>query len=337
MRNWCSYRTDADEARRTLPLLLSVQMVLFLWGGLLVSPAVEAQSSHYLTGSVGITPRPALTDPNGFADIQSAGEARVNTWNGEIDFSQALDGTHYVYESDSEFIVVERLIRTAGQYVDSVRTSADPGQCYRARLHAVSPAASSISRGSAEQCIEDSCPLLLDMDLNGFHLVGTEDGVEFDLDADGVPEALGWTSRDALDGFLCWDRNRDGQINDGRELFGNSTPLAAGGVAKNGYLAMAELDDPALGGNGDGILSNEDAIFRDLCVWFDLDHDGVSGQSELFTLEQVGVLELDTAFRSSWRRDRFGNVFRFGSRGQVEFRATERSFQTYDVFFATRP
>ncbi len=308
-----------------------------LWIALVLSisstATADAQSSHYMTGSVGITARPGAT--TGGPDVQSAGKARINKWNGEIDWSQPLDGVHYVYESDSENVVMERRLETSGQYVNSVRASAEPGRCYRARLDAVTPLAADISRGSSEQCFEDSCPVLLDLDGDGFRLVGTGGGVDFDLDADGSSERIGWTAPGALDGFLCWDRDGNDRIDDGAELFGTATPLLAGGLAANGYLALAELDEEVRGGDADGVLSRNDELFRQLCVWFDLDHDGEADDGEWATLEELRVLEIDLDYRSSWRRDRHGNLFRFRSSARVEHRKTDRPVQSYDVFFAT--
>ena len=177
-------------------------------------------------------------------------------------------------------------------------------------------------------------PILLDLDSNGFHLVGLEEGVDFDMDGDGVVERLGWTRGDQLDAFLCNDRNGNGLIDDGTELFGNFTPLAGGGRAANGYLAVRELDTPALGGNGDGYLNEADSGFHALCLWIDLDHDGATDEGELTSLTEMGVLEVEHEYTVTRRRDRHGNLFALKSRGWMEGSGgSERRLQTYDVFF----
>lgn len=324
-------------ARASSMGLRNLAVGLCALSGLCVFEPAHAQLfPPYLTGSVGISARPAgmTSGPH----VDSTTEVRVNKWNGELDASASIHGSHLIHQSGSEFepTVAEEQINGMGQYFGFVRTHADPGTCYRAKLFAFSPGAEQISRGSAEQCFEDSCPILLDLDRNGFRLVGTDGGVSFDLDADGAPERLGWTAAGALDGFLCRDLNGNGTIDDGRELFGTATLLEGGELAENGYLALAELDQVPQGGNGDGRVSEADALFPELCVWFDFDHDGRAGHGEVTGLQDLGVLELVLDYRTSWRRDRFGNLFRFGSSGTLEISGTAVRVQSYDVFFATR-
>jgi hypothetical protein len=90
------------------------------------------------------------------------------------------------------------------------------------------------------------------------------------------------------DGLLALDRNHDGAINDGSELFGSGTTLANGQKAGNGYQAMAELDT-----NGDGVVSSADSAFADLRVWVDGNADGVSQANELKSLADLGIKQLD--------------------------------------------
>ena len=69
-----------------------------------------------------------------------------------------------------------------------------------------------------------SSPIIVDSFRNGYSLTSVSDGVWFDLDADGVPELVSWTQRDSDDEFLVMDRNGNGRIDDGSEMFGNHTP-----------------------------------------------------------------------------------------------------------------
>ncbi|MDF7675572.1 calcium-binding protein, partial [Neisseriaceae bacterium ESL0693] len=137
-------------------------------------------------------------------------------------------------------------------------------------------------------------PLILDLDGDGIETIaaGNFDGVLFDHDHDGIRTATGWVSRD--DGLLVFDRNGDGIINDGSELFGDSTPLADGSLASNGYAALAEFDS-----NGDGKVDASDDRFNQLLVWRDLNQDGISQKDELFTLSQLGIQSLNLAHQNS--------------------------------------
>lgn len=81
----------------------------------------------------------------------------------------------------------------------------------------------------------------------GYLLSGANDPVLFDIDGDGQLNRIGWTSREGDDAFLALDRNGNGFIDDGTELFGNATRLRSGLAAANGFDALAEFDE-----NGDG-------------------------------------------------------------------------------------
>ncbi|MFY9826362.1 MAG: hypothetical protein WAM82_33670 [Thermoanaerobaculia bacterium] len=184
---------------------------------------------------------------------------------------------------------------------------------------------------------DENCPILLDLKLNGFHLSGPDPAVSFDINADGTLDDIAWTKAGEDDAFLCLDRNHNGIIDDGAELFGYATPLLSGEPAKIGYRALAELDDASLGGNGDGRVDARDRMFRDLCAWVDRNRDGISQPNEIYTLDQVGVVALEFRYTTIHVEDSYGNLFRYTSRVEMRGPAgSVLSWPTYDVIFAAQ-
>jgi hypothetical protein len=128
-------------------------------------------------------------------------------------------------------------------------------------------------------------PIVLDLDSNGIQTLSVDSGVQFDLLANGQPVQTGWVG--SGDGLLVMDRNNDGTINDGSELFGSSTVLPDGTKAIDGYQALAQLDT-----NNDGVISSADAQFVRLGVWVDGDANGAAGTGEVKSLAELNISQL---------------------------------------------
>ena len=156
-------------------------------------------------------------------------------------------------------------------------------------------------------------PILLDLDGDAFTLEGLDNPVYFDIDDVGEKSKITWTKGDSLDAFLFFDRNRNGRVDHGGELFGTATPLQEGGRAGNGYKALAEFDQVKWGGNANRIIDSMDAIFNHLGLWVDSNHDGISQSQEMVTLHEAQVQAISLGYRVRDERDEHGNWFRFHS------------------------
>lgn len=125
-------------------------------------------------------------------------------------------------------------------------------------------------------------PLIIDLGEEGIELCTVKDGVNFDLDNNGFAEKTAWIGNE--DGFLAYDRNNNGKIDNGGELFGDQVILKSGVKSLSGFDALLELDN-----NQDEKIDEHDSIYDILIVWKDTNHNGISETNEMTSLSDNGI------------------------------------------------
>jgi hypothetical protein len=178
---------------------------------------------------------------------------------------------------------------------------------------------------------ESPTPILISVSGKKFDLTDAAGGVDFDIDNDAALERTSWTTAASDDAFLVLDRNANNTIDNGSELFGDVTPQPAS-PTKNGFLALAEYDKVANGGNADGRIDSHDAIFSSLRLWQDTNHNGISEAGELHTLTSLDVTGIDLKYHTSGKHDKFGNRYRYQSK-VFSVKHSGVGKKAYDVIF----
>jgi len=176
-------------------------------------------------------------------------------------------------------------------------------------------------------------PIVFDLGDVGYDLTNVNEGVRFDIDADGAPEKVSWTAVGADDAFLALDRNGNGQIDDGGELFGTATKLANGKTSAHGYIPLAELDFETNGGNGNGYVDEADRDFGTLLLWTDRNHDGRSSRDELRRLRDRGIFAIALHPDESDVVDEHGNRLAYVSPAYAWRGNRIQRIRTTDIFF----
>jgi hypothetical protein len=267
-----------------------------------------------------------------------------------------LSGNHRIFESSMVAGIHFRTSRW--QYRGTLTAGGSPNECYYGQVDDIkyyyqNPPANWNTNGrpyllaeypemiSESKCTSgDNSSTCLQGQLNcnpspvmislrgGYDLTSAARGVVFDIDDDGLGERVAWTAPGSDVALLSSDRNGNGRIDSGAELFGDHTRLTNGTLAENGFAAIADLD-----ANGDERVDASDPAWQDLILWTDNNHDGVSQDAEMLQVSESRIVAVGTQYVSSRRKDHHGNEFRY--RGEVFLAKGSR--KCYDVYLTTLP
>lgn len=185
-------------------------------------------------------------------------------------------------------------------------------------------------------CFCGASPIVIDMSGDGFNLTNSAGGVRFDINSDNFQEQVAWTSANSDDVWLALDRNGNGLIDDGTELFGNNTPQPTppSNEQKNGFLALAVHDKTTNGGNNDGQIDSRDSIFSQLKLWQDTNKNGISETIELRNLSASPIRTIELDYHESRRTDEHGNRFRYRAKVK-DAHGSQVGVWAWDVFLVT--
>ena len=138
-------------------------------------------------------------------------------------------------------------------------------------------------------------PIVIDFNKNGITSTKLNNTVYFDHDNNGFKEATAWIEKD--DGLLVLDKNGNGKIDNGNELFGNHTVSNTiygytDEKATNGYEALKAYDL-----NNDNVIDEKDEIFSKLKIWKDKNLNGITDEGELSSLAHNNIKSIDLNYK----------------------------------------
>lgn len=141
--------------------------------------------------------------------------------------------------------------------------------------------------------VQKSDPIVLDLDGDGVELTSYKNGANFDITGQGrLAQTAFVTGGDA---FLALDRNNNGRVDNGAELFGDQRG------ARNGFEELRKLDS-----NGDNIIDAKDPVYELLRLFKD-DGNGRTDKGELISLREAGIESISLAYENVDVRATGGN------------------------------
>lgn len=184
-------------------------------------------------------------------------------------------------------------------------------------------------------CWQGQCytPILIDVNGDGYKMTNAANGVSFKVLPNFRLTKLSWTAENSDDAWLVLDRNGNGTIDSGEEQFGNATPQPWS-MEKNGFKALAQYDYVFYGGHEDGVIDGRDAVFAQLQLWCDRNHNGISEPDELSDLPSAGLFGIELKYKEWKKVDEFGNAFRYRAKA-LDGSGHSLGKWAFDVFLKT--
>jgi len=152
--------------------------------------------------------------------------------------------------------------------------------------------------------VQESDPITFDLDGDGIELTSYSNGARFDIRGNGTAVNTAFVT--GGDAFLALDRNGNGTIDSGKELFGDQNG------ARNGFEELRKLDS-----NGDGVIDARDKDFSALRLFRD-NGNGITEAGELLSPADAGIESIDLNYRNVNEKASGGNriaqtaQFRYG-------------------------
>ncbi len=166
--------------------------------------------------------------------------------------------------------------------------------------------------GAGQGARQEADPLVFDLDGNGVDTTGIDQGVLFDLDGDGKSEKTSFVTGD--DFVLSLDRNHNGKIDSGKELFGDANGF------KDGIEELKSFDL-----NRDGTIDRLDPIFKDLKLF--------NKNRRPISLGQAGIEKIDLSRLN--QRGFTNNGDRYDGALEFELKSGEKR-TARDIYFGFR-